>query len=100
MANITVDKELIKRVARNARLSLSEEEIEKFTPQIKEIILESFNKLDELDVSKEKPSFQPVEVKNSFRADKAKPSLTQEEALRNAKPELKERGFFKGPKVV
>ena len=100
MVNIVVDKELIKRVARNARLNLCEEEIELFTPQIKEIILESFNKLDELDVSKEKPSFQPVEVKNSFREDKVKKSLTQEEALRNVKPELREKGFVKGPKVV
>jgi len=99
MAKVEVDKELIRKVARNARLNLSEEELEKFVPQIKEVILDSFNKLDEVD-AKEEPSFQPVSVSNRFRTDKPKNCLTQEEALKNVSAKLKENGYFKGPKVL
>ena len=99
MVKVEVDKELIRKVAQNARLKLSEEELEKFVPQIKEVILDSFNKLDEVD-AKEEPSFQPVSVSNRFRKDKSKLSLSQEEALRNASVKLRENGYFKGPKVL
>ncbi len=92
-----VDAELIKRVAANARLNLSGNEIREFIPQFKEII-DYFSKLDEADVKDTKPSFQPVEIKNAVRADKAGASLTQEEALRNA--QHKKDGYFKGPRAV
>ena len=62
MVNVEVTKELIKKVAQNARLNLTDEELEKFVPQIKEIILDSFNKLDEFDATGVKPSFQPIEM--------------------------------------
>ena len=45
-----------------------------------------------------KPTFQPVDVKNVMRQDVVEPSLSQKEALANAKQ--KEQGHFKGPKVV
>ena len=99
MVNIEVDKALIRKVAANARLNLTDEELEKFVPQIKEIILDSFNKLDEVNAD-EKPSFQPVSLGNRFRKDAVKSSLAQEEALRNASAKLRENGYFKGPKVL
>ena len=99
MPQIHVDKELIKKVAKNARLNLTEEELEKFVPQIKEIILDSFNLLDEVDANEE-PSFQPIESKNQFRKDEVKEGLTQEEALKNVSQKLKENGYVKGPKVL
>jgi len=99
MAQIEVDKELIRRVAANARLNLTEEELERFAPQIKEIILDSFNKLDEVS-AEEEPSFQPLRMSNRFREDKPKASLAQEQALQNASAKLRERGYFKGPKVL
>ncbi len=92
-----VDDALIKRVAANARLNLSGNEIREFIPQFKEII-DYFSKLDEVDTKNTKPSFQPVEVKNALREDKPKPSLTQEEALKNA--QNKKDGYFKGPRAV
>jgi aspartyl/glutamyl-tRNA(Asn/Gln) amidotransferase C subunit len=100
MAKVEVTKELIGRVAQNAHLNLSEQELEKFAPQIKEIIVDSFNRLDEIDAADEKPSFQPIEMQNVFRKDEPKKCLTQEEALGNAKKELREKGYFKGPKVL
>jgi len=99
MVQIEVTKDLIRKVAANARLNLTENELEKFVPQLKEIILGSFNKLDELD-AREAPSFQPVQLKNKFREDNPQQGLSQEEALRNASASLREKGYFKGPKVL
>ena len=99
MVEITIDKELVKKVAKNARLELTEKELEKFTPQLKEIILDSFNKLDEISVDEE-PSFQPIEQKNKFRKDKPKKPLSQEKALENVSEKLKEKGYIKGPKPM
>ena len=97
MPKIVVDKELVQKVAKNARLDLSEKEVEKFVPQLR-AVLENFSMLDELDVSKETPSFQPIETKNVFREDKVGKSLTQEEALSNTKN--KKDGYFKGPGIL
>ena len=92
-----VDKELIENVADIARLKLSEKEKEKFVKEFKEI-LNAFSKIDEVDTSKAKNSFQPVELKDMIREDKAEPSLSQEEALANTKH--KKDGYFKGPRAV
>ncbi len=92
-----VDKKMILEVASNARLKLSEKEIEKFVPQLKEV-LEYFSKINELDAENEEPSFQPISVKNIFREDTIGKCISQEEALSNTKN--KKDGYFKGPKVV
>ena len=92
-----LDKELIKHIATLARLNLDEKEVEKFLPQLKEI-LNAFSKLDEVNTSNTEPSFQPVELKNMMREDKIKPCLKKEEALKNSK-ENKD-GYFKGPMAV
>jgi aspartyl-tRNA(Asn)/glutamyl-tRNA(Gln) amidotransferase subunit C len=100
MAEVKVDKELVKKVAQNARLSLTDEELERFTSEIREIIVKSFNQLDEIDVSNEEASFQPIKQQNVFRKDIAEKPLSQESALLNVKEELKEKGYMKGPKVL
>ena len=92
-----VDKFLIEHIAELARLKLNEKEVRRFLPQLKEI-LEYFSKLDRVDTSKTKPSFQPVELKNMMREDKIKECLGQEKALANAKE--KKDGYFKGPMAV
>ena len=97
MQKLNVDKELIERVAQNARLNLTKKEIDKFLPELKEV-LDFFSKIDELKVDKEEPSFQPLEMKNVLREDKVTKCLTQEEALSNTKN--KKDGYFKGPRVL
>lgn len=92
-----VDKELIKRVANNARLNLTDKEIDEFIPQLKDI-LDVFSKISEVDTKNVKESFHPVEIKNNVREDKVEKSLTQEEALRNTVH--KKDGYFKGPKAI
>jgi aspartyl/glutamyl-tRNA(Asn/Gln) amidotransferase C subunit len=100
MVQVEVTKDLLRKVAKNARLNLTEEELEKFVPQIKEIILDSFNKLDEVEVGETKASFQPVEINNKFRKDVVGKSLTQEDALKNVSIKLKQEGYIKGPKAL
>jgi aspartyl-tRNA(Asn)/glutamyl-tRNA(Gln) amidotransferase subunit C len=92
-----LDKEVVRHVAEVARLKLSEKEIEEFLPQLKEV-LDALTKLDEIDVKNEKPSFQPIEIKNAMREDEVRPSLPKEEALKNS-PNTKD-GYFKGPRAV
>ena len=92
-----VDKKLLEHVAEVARLKLTEKEIEKFLPQLKEA-LNFFSKLNEINTDNTKPSFQPVELKNAMREDKEKKCLSQDEAL--SLSEHKKDGYFKGPRAV
>ena len=92
-----VDKQLILRVAANARLKLTDEEVKRFIPELKDI-LETFSKLNEVDTKNVKPSFHPIPLKNVFREDSVEPSFGQEKALKNA--EHKKDGYFKGPRAV
>ena len=97
MPKAKVDEELLLKVAKNARLNLSEAEVKKFLPQMQEI-LEAFSKIDELETQSVKPSFQPLEIKNIYRKDTVGKSFSQEEALSLSKHS--KNGYFKGPKVV
>ena len=90
-------KDTVKKVAEVARLNLTEDESEKFTPQLKEI-LDTFSKIDEINTDKTKMSIQPVEVKNSLREDIVEKSLSVEEALSNTTH--KKDNYFKGPRAI
>jgi aspartyl-tRNA(Asn)/glutamyl-tRNA(Gln) amidotransferase subunit C len=92
-----IDRKLLEKVAENARLELTDKEIEKFLPQLKEA-LEFFSQLQEVDTDNVKPSFQPVEIKNILREDSEKECLSQDEAL--SLTEHKKDGYFKGPRAV
>ncbi len=92
-----VDKKLLEHVAEVARIKLSEKEIEKFLPQLKEA-LEFFSKLKEINTDNVKPSFQPIELKNAMREDEEKQCLSQDDAL--SLTEHKKDGYFKGPRAV
>lgn len=97
MGKQRVDERLLLRVAENARLNLTKEEIKRFLPQLQEI-LDAFSKLDELKIEKEQPSFQPIKLSNVSRQDQVEKCLTQDEALLNAKH--KKDGYIMGPKVT
>ncbi len=97
MPKIAIDRELLLKVAKNARLQLSEKEVAEFLPQLQGI-LEAFSKLDKLDVSKQKPSFQPISLENVWRSDSAKECLSSEQAL--SLTQHKKDNYFKGPRVV
>jgi len=87
----------VEHVASLARLSFSEEEKQKLTLQLNEI-LEYMEQLNQLDTNNVEPLSHVIELSNVFREDELKPTLTREEALRNAP--AKTEKFFKVPKVI
>lgn len=91
-----ISKDDVKHIAWLARLELSEEEVEKFTGQLGQI-LEHAGKIKEVDTSQVKPTSHPLPLKNVFREDKAQASVSKEDALSNA-PQ-KESGAFLVPKI-
>lgn len=92
-----INAELIKKIAQVSRLELSENEVEMFVQDF-DSILKYFEVLDEVDVSSEKMSIQPVELKGRLREDEIKPSLSNAEALKNSKN--KKDDYFMGPSAV
>lgn len=88
----------IKHVAKLANLPLSNEELQKFLPQLL-AILDFVSKLQEIDTSKIAPTSQVTGLENVFREDEvdATRMLSQEEALSNAP--ATHNGYFKVPSV-
>jgi len=93
----SVTKEDVFKIANIARLTISEEEAEKYAKDL-ESILESFEVLNEANVDDLEPAFHPIDIANVTRKDVVKESISREDAFKNTKNE--EDGYFKGPKVV
>lgn len=94
---MSVTRKDVEYIAGLARLKFEGEELENFTKDLNEI-LTYMEKLNELDTENVEPLSHPVEGFNVFRDDAVKPSVSTEEALRNA-PD-KDESFFKVPKVI
>lgn len=82
----------IKKVAKLANLVLTSEEEKRFTTQLEET-LDYINRLEEIDTKNIEPTSQVTGLENVTREDEVTPSLTQEEALKNAKSTY--RGYIK-----
>ena|SRR3990167_8691107 len=90
--------EEVKHVAKLARLDLTEDETEKFTKQLGEVIDYNVDLLNEVKTDSVEPLYQVNEEKDRTRSDEAEPSLTQEMALKNASSV--HNGFFKVKAVI
>lgn len=86
----------VKHVAKLARLELTEEETEKYSKQLGEILkyVEQMNEIDTKDVE---PMPHPIPVYNVMREDVVKYEQTKEEMMANAP--FEENGFFRVPKI-
>lgn len=82
----------ISHVAKLANLPLTDEEKKKFEKQLEETIT-YVESLDKVDTKGVEPTSQVTGLENVTREDVVKPSLTQEQALSNAKQT--HNGFFK-----
>jgi aspartyl-tRNA(Asn)/glutamyl-tRNA(Gln) amidotransferase subunit C len=87
----------VEKIADLARLTIKDEEKNKFTNQFN-LILEYFEKLNELDTSDIEPLSHTLDLTNVIREDIVKPSLPVEKALENA-PE-RTGNYFNVPKVI
>ncbi len=94
MAGVDID---VKYVAHLARLSLSPQEEQKMGEQLGNI-LGYIEKLKEVDVSGVEPTAHAFPLVNVVRPDEVRPSLSNEEALRNAPAQA--NGLFIVPKIV
>ena len=87
----------IEKVARLARLDLSDEEKVTFGSQLEQI-LTYMEQLNRLDTSGVEPTSHAIPVYNVFREDEVKPSFPQEEVLAIAPDEGD--GHFKVPRII
>ena len=87
----------IKYVAKLARLTFQDDEIEAFTTQMADII-GYVDKLNELETTGVKPMEHVIPMHNVLRADEKGDSYKREEILKNAPDRTEE--CFKVPKIV
>ena len=92
-----IDTEQVRKVARLARLELTEAEIEEFTGQLG-AILAYVEKMNELDTQAVEPLAHCLPISNVFRADEVRESLGPDRTLANA-PQ-RDGSFFKVPKIL
>lgn len=92
-----IKKEELLHVAEIARLELTEEEIKLFSKQVSDVI-EWFKELGKINTKDVAPSFHPLETVNVTREDVVKECFSKEETFANTNN--KEKGFFKGPRIV
>jgi aspartyl-tRNA(Asn)/glutamyl-tRNA(Gln) amidotransferase subunit C len=93
---VEIGRDEVLKVARLARLALTEDEIERFRGQLG-AILEAVGKVSELDLEGVPPTSHPLDLVNVLAEDEPRPSLSRDDALANA-PDP-EDGFFGVPPV-
>ncbi len=87
---ITIDEDT--HVARLARLSLSDMELEQFTGQLA-AVLEHAADMARLDISATAPTSHPLPVQNVMRDDEPRPALERDEVLGQA-PRVEDYRFW------
>jgi len=86
----------VEHVAKLARLELTEDEKEKFTKQLGDV-LKYVEQMNEVDTTGVVPMAHAFDVVNVMREDVVVYEQTKEELMKNAPDE--ENGFFKVPKI-
>ena len=94
---MTVDNELVEKLADLARLTFNKEEKEGIKDDLNKMIA-FIDKLNEIDTTGVEPLLFMTDTINNWRTDDIKGSISREEALKNAP--LKDELFFKVPKVI
>ncbi|MGQ9865422.1 MAG: Asp-tRNA(Asn)/Glu-tRNA(Gln) amidotransferase subunit GatC [Pseudanabaenaceae cyanobacterium] len=96
---MAIAREEVQHIAHLARLSLTEEEITKFTGQLGDI-LEYVAQLQELDseLAEVAPMARPIDTANVVRPDELTP-FAEREVLLHGAPE-REGDFFRVPQIL
>ncbi|MFH1309838.1 MAG: Asp-tRNA(Asn)/Glu-tRNA(Gln) amidotransferase subunit GatC [Candidatus Omnitrophota bacterium] len=94
----TITADDVRYVANLSRLSLSDKDVVTFQNQLAQI-LSYIEQLNEVDTENTLPTTHVLStMKNVFREDVLRESISPEDALKNA-PEKKDN-FFKVPKII
>lgn len=92
-----LNKDDVRYIAGLARIHVPEDELAGFTKNLENII-NYVDQLNELDVKDVEPTSHVLHLKNVYRMDEVKPSLSQEEALKFSVESY--QGSFKVPRVI
>ncbi len=87
----------VRYLANLARLSVTDEEAEKFQKQLRQIV-DHVGKIAELDLSDIEPTAHAHPVQNVFREDEVRESLDREAVLANAPSQ--QQAQFKVPQII
>lgn len=94
---MSLDKDAVRKVASLAQIEMSDEELDKYVPQLNNII-GWVEQLAEVDTDNVEPLANVVNIKLELREDKITDGGYQEDILTNAPESLE--GFFVVPKVI
>lgn len=92
-----LSREQVEHVALLARLELTDDEKQRYMDELNQI-LEHLERLNALDTADVPPTAHAIPLVNVLRDDLVKPSLPQQDVLKNA-PDA-EAGCFRVPRVV
>jgi len=92
-----IDKQLVREIAKTARIELNDDEIAKFEKEMNNI-LEAFSKICAVKTDNVEMSIHPIKLGSALREDRKEKCLTQEEAL--SLTNNKKEGYFTGPRAV
>ena len=92
-----ISRETVMKVARLARLHLTDAEADRMTTQLAGM-LEHFRDVDALDLLNVEPLNQPIPLSNVLRDDVEAPSLDRDEVLASA-PAAQD-GRFRVPPII
>jgi aspartyl-tRNA(Asn)/glutamyl-tRNA(Gln) amidotransferase subunit C len=87
----------IEKVAKLARLRLSEDEKKRFAGQLDQI-LAHIEQLSRVDTTGVEPTSHAIPIHNAFREDEIKPSFPKDEVMGIAPAQ--EDGHFKVPRII
>ncbi len=87
-----ISREDVMHIALLARLGVTDEEVEKLTEQLSDI-LENFEVLQQVDTGDIPPTAQSIDIRNVTAGDEIVPSMSPEDVLANAP--RKEEDFFR-----
>jgi aspartyl-tRNA(Asn)/glutamyl-tRNA(Gln) amidotransferase subunit C len=95
--SMTIDHSTVEKVARLARIRVTDKDVEAYAPQL-DNIMQFVKQLGEVDTDQVAPLASVVDLNLSLRADQVTDGQMPDAVLANA-PETLE-GFFVVPKVV
>jgi len=92
-----ISRDEVAHLARLARLSVTDEELDRFASQL-DVILQAVARVGEVATADIPPTSHAVPLTNVMREDRVTPGLTAEEALAAA-PDVAE-GRFRVPRIL
>jgi aspartyl-tRNA(Asn)/glutamyl-tRNA(Gln) amidotransferase subunit C len=92
-----INEDLIKQIAKLAKLTISDEEITNYMPHMKKV-LNHFSELETLNTDNIEPLITPVDLKSYLREDKVEKIISTEELLEGAPSSVGQ--LFQVPPVI